>query len=311
MIQPLVSIVMCSYNEDTLLKDAIESVLAQDYAAIELIILDDASPNLKTHEILRIYENHPKVTVYFNKVNRGYLKNKNFAISKANGEYITQLDNDDFIASTKVSRQLEVLEKMPEIKIIGCGYFWIDGNGQIVQKNKVLNDILIDKPEGVYPFWFPSLLVHRSVYKDLGYFNEYFDGTMGDDYYWTVVANMKFPIYHIADCLYYYRFNPNSITNVLNNERKMIAPLVLKELVRQHVKTSTDWLQQQAYSSIKDYEKKIKENKSLMAEQYRIWAAKAIDKNDFYFAKKLLLKSFWRFPFSVSLVRTFFYLLKK
>jgi glycosyltransferase involved in cell wall biosynthesis len=308
---PLVTIVMCSYNEDILLKEAIESALKQDYPNFELLISDDASPNPKTHEVLQVYVGHPSVRILFNTENRGYLKNKNFAISHAKGEYITQLDNDDLIAADKISRQMEIIRQHPEMKIVSCGYYYITSKGELSRPGNATRDTVLQFPTKEFPFWFPSLLFHKSVLQTEGYFNEYFDGTMGDDYYWAFVANRKYPIYHIAAPLYYYRYNPNSITNVLNNERKIIVPLVLQKLLQQQQRDGEDWLQTKQVARIEQYEYELRNNRLLMSEQYRIWAAKAVDKNDWQMARRLMLKSFGKKKFNPRLLRTLVYYMKK
>jgi glycosyltransferase involved in cell wall biosynthesis len=312
MSLPFVSIVMCSYNEDIFLEEAINAALSQEYKNFELLISDDASGNTKTIDILNKYKDYEKVRVIFNKENRGYLKNKNFAISQAKGEFITQLDNDDLCDIDKLSLQINVLKNNPDIKVVGCGYKRIDFNGKIIDEFETKEDIIIDKlpPQNQYPFWFPSLMFHRNIINE-GLFNEYFEGTMGDDLYWTIHLNKKYKIYQIGKALYSYRFNPNSITNVLNNDRKIIMPLVLKELIHQQMTSGKDWLEYQDFNSIRQFELQLKNNNKLMSEQYVIWAAKAIDKWDFLFARKLMKKAFLLNPFNSKLLRTLFYYIKR
>jgi glycosyltransferase involved in cell wall biosynthesis len=308
---PLVSVLMCSYNEDRLLEEAIESALAQTFQDFELVISDDASPKEETKRILKKYADHPNVRVIFNTQNRGYLDNKNFILTQAKGTYITQLDNDDLYAKNKLERQMEIIRKNPEVKIVSCGYRRIDASGNIEQIESNGSDCIIDKPQKDYPFWFPSLLCHKDVYASAGNFNEYFKGTLGDDYYWTIIANRNFPIYHIGETLYYYRYNPNSITNVLNNEMKIVVPMVLNELIEQNLRGEKDWLQKKDMKKISEFEKNILSDNKIMSEHYRIWAAKSVDKNDYKMARQLLKRSFLKHPLNLNTIRTLFYYVRK
>lgn len=151
--------------------------------------------------------------------------------------------------------------------------------------------MLITSIKEEYPFWFPGLMFRRELITEFGLFSEYFSGIFGDDNYWTVRVNRKYPIYFIKDILYNYRINPNSLTNVYNNPRKLIVAEILRKLVEQQVNSNTDWLEQGEYEKMTAYEQELLNNKNLMAEKYRLWAAKAIDKRDMKQAKILLGKS--------------------
>ena len=87
-IQPLVSVLMTSYNRENYIAEAIESVLASTYKNFELIIVDDRSKD-RTVEIARSYESKDdRVKVYINEKNLGDYPNRNKAASYAKGFYI-------------------------------------------------------------------------------------------------------------------------------------------------------------------------------------------------------------------------------
>jgi len=155
------------------------------------------------------------------------------------------------------------------------------------------------------------LLVHESVFESIGYFETYFSGTMGDDLYWTVKAHRHYSIYCLQEPLYSYRTNPNSITNVLDNPRKLVMPAILSELLRQQAENGEDWLSRHDHSGLQDFEEKLTRDKKFMAEQYRIWSAKAIDKHQFAKARRLLAKALRLYPWSFANFRTLFYYLKQ
>ena len=95
MNDPLVSILMTSFNREQYIAEAIESVLDSTYQNFELIITDNCSTD-KTTAIAEAYAGQdPRIRVYKNSENIGQFPNRNYAASLANGEYLKYLDSDD------------------------------------------------------------------------------------------------------------------------------------------------------------------------------------------------------------------------
>jgi len=303
----LVSVVMCAYNTRPYIQKAVFSILDQTYQNLELIISDDGSTD-GTREWLQQLKD-PRVRLFLQEENLGYVANKNFALQQARGEFITQNDSDDFSDFTRIERQIGVTERYPDVKIIGCGYFQTDEDGEPFRFSKIGESGWVQGERSEYPFWFPSLMVHRSLYEEFGYYSPLFCG-MGDDHYWTAVANEKYPIYVLDKLLYSYRSNPDSITNVLNSPRKLIVVPLLHELFRQRRETGTDWLEQKNFAAIEAYEEELLRKRSFMSERKRMWAAMYIDKRKFVQAKALLLESFLLSPFKKENYRTLSYYLR-
>lgn len=308
---PLVSVVMCAYNARPYIEAAVNSILEQTFGDWELVISDDGSTD-GTREYLQGIATHPKVRLFLQERNLGYVANKNFAHAQARGLYITQQDNDDLCPPERLAKQVAVIRSHPEVMLVGCGYLRVDLQGKPVDAFGPPRDMLLPSPvQGPYPFWFPSLLVHRSVFERIGGFDPYFAGVMGDDRYWTVRAHERFPIYCLREPLYAYRFNPSSITNVLDRPRKLIITAVMEELFRQRRGAGSDWLERDDTAALAAYEEQLLRNRGFMSEQYRIWAAKAVDKDDFAQARTLLGKAFALQPARMDLLRTAFYLVRR
>ncbi|GGK57855.1 glycosyltransferase family 2 protein [Rufibacter glacialis] len=306
---PLVSVVMCAYNTRSFIENAVNSILKQTYLNFELIISDDGSTD-GTREWLSTLKDHPKVRLFLQERNMGYVANKNFAISQAKGEFITQNDSDDVSCFSRLEKQVQVCLKNPKIKIVASGYNKIDSRGNIFATIAPSADILYKGYSGEpYEFWFPPLMVHKDVYKEKGLFTNYFSG-MGDDLYWTVKANENFDIFCLRDALYSYRDNPDSITNVLDNTRKLIVIEMLNKVLKQRSLSGTDWLEQKNFTALEAMEVSLLKNKRFMADQYRVWAAKSIDKRDRKQALSLLGKCFKLNPFYLKNFSTLGYFIR-
>lgn len=128
--QPLVSIMMTSYNRADLIALAIESVLAQTYKNWELIILDDASTDNSANVVNDFCIIDPRIIYVPTPQNLGITKNRNRGFSVAKGKYIAVLDSDDVWNDvTKLERQVAFLENEPEYVLVGTLITVMDQNG--------------------------------------------------------------------------------------------------------------------------------------------------------------------------------------
>ena len=101
MGNPLVSVVLCSYNGAAHIAQQIDSILEQNWKPLELIISDDNSTD-GTKQVLSRYEHHPGVQVFYQPVNTGLARNFAFAAKQARGEMIAFADQDDIWLSGKI-----------------------------------------------------------------------------------------------------------------------------------------------------------------------------------------------------------------
>lgn len=133
--QPLVSIMMTSYNRAPLIGEAIKSVLSQNYFNWELLILDDASTD-QTAEVVANFVHKDKRIIYCPAPqNLGISKNRNRGFSIAKGTYIAVLDSDDFWSDPdKLSRQVEFLESNLEHALVGTAVTIINGVGEKIRE---------------------------------------------------------------------------------------------------------------------------------------------------------------------------------
>ncbi len=108
---PLVTVAMVTYNSAKYVAAAIESVLAQSYIALELIIVDDAS-NDGTWEIVNRYVDK-RIRAYRNASNIGEYPNRNRALNHALGEYLIYIDGDDILYPHGLEFMVRSLNEFP------------------------------------------------------------------------------------------------------------------------------------------------------------------------------------------------------
>ena len=129
---PLVSIILPTYNRAHLLPNAINSVLAQTWENWELIIWDDGSSD-NSKDVVMSFDDH-RVCYHFGG-NKGVAAARNQAISRAGGEYLAFLDSDDEWMEDKLLTQIEALQAHPEIDLIFSNF----ENVNLVQNRRSVN----------------------------------------------------------------------------------------------------------------------------------------------------------------------------
>src|ERR1700682_2808321 len=107
----LVSVVMPAYNVAWCIGRAVDSVLAQDFRACELIVVNDGS----TDGTRALLDGYGAAITVINQENRGMSAARNTGIRRARGTYVAFLDADDWWLAGKLSRQVELMHGRPEI----------------------------------------------------------------------------------------------------------------------------------------------------------------------------------------------------
>jgi len=110
---PLISIVMAAYNAEQTVSIALDSVLAQSWKHLELIVVDDASTDGTAAVIQSYAERDPRVRYIRNETNSGAYPSRNTGMRAARGDFVTVHDSDDWSHSQKLERQILPLLESP------------------------------------------------------------------------------------------------------------------------------------------------------------------------------------------------------
>ena len=114
--QPLVSVILPTYNHANFLKDAIDSVIKQDYSSWELIIIDNYSTD-HTDQVISLFKDDRIKNLKIN--NHGIIaKSRNKGIQESNGDWIAFLDSDDIWYYNKLSTIITYLNRNKKIDIV-------------------------------------------------------------------------------------------------------------------------------------------------------------------------------------------------
>jgi glycosyltransferase involved in cell wall biosynthesis len=138
---PLVSVVINCYNGEEFLKEAIDSVVIQDYKNWEIIFWDNCSTD-KSAEIVKSY-NDSRIRYFRGNKHVLLGEARNYAIEKASGDFIAFLDADDVWMPNKLSAQIKILNKFPEIGLVYSNYIVFSKEAELIF-NKKYNDEIVD-----------------------------------------------------------------------------------------------------------------------------------------------------------------------
>lgn len=173
----LVSVIIPTYNNAAYITEAVDSVLAQDYKNIEIIVVDDGSSD-NTGEALDCYSDRIH---YVKQSNQGASAARNQGIELAKGEWISFLDSDDRWKGDKISRQIEQLRNCPEAKIhstnLSIQRNTLDTSDFFESINLPTENepTILTKPfEFIVRYryaWLQTTLIHRSIVDKVGYLN--------------------------------------------------------------------------------------------------------------------------------------------
>ncbi len=195
MDRPLVSVIIPVYNGERFLAAAIESVLAQDYSAFEVTVVDDGSTDC-TAQIAQSF----KDVWYISQPNQGHGAARNSGIEVSQGELLAFLDADDLWNPRKLSVQVSYLIDHPDIGYVVAGIRNFIEPG-IERPSWVSEKMLGDNPEGYSTC---TLVVRRTVMDQIGVFDTSYAFATGVDWFLRA-GDAAIPMVSLPDVLVYRR----------------------------------------------------------------------------------------------------------
>ena len=233
------SVVAPFYNQAAFARETVESVLAQDYPQLQLILTDDASSD-GTGDILREYEAaHPeRVRALVAEQNAGIAGNINRGLAEVRGELVAWLGGDDVMLPGKIARQVEALERRPDA--VACAH---DAEVFESESGRVLGRFteLYNGRPGVRGggvelqfdptyFMLPSATMFRAAAAPAHGFDERL--RFGNDWLWHIELLRNGPVIALQDVLVRYRRHAGNITaDPATNARGLEEGLVTMAIV--------------------------------------------------------------------------------
>ena len=228
MALPKISVIVTTYNRAHMVTETIDSILSQTSKDFELIVVDNESID-NTEEVIKSYTD--KRIRYFKHQNNGIIAvNRNYGISKTQGEYIAFCDDDDLWMPEKLERQLSEFEKDSQLGLVCSNGIFFDKNGEHREMIKAeLKDSDFTFESLIWHNYIPSpsVLVKKEVIDDVGMMDESPEIFIAEDYeLWLRIAK-KYKVKYIGLPLMKYRTHPGQYT--FSQER--LEPMELEKAV--------------------------------------------------------------------------------
>lgn len=171
--QPLVSVIIASYNHAPYIEASIASVLAQTYGNIELLVVDDGSSDDSVERIRRLQELHG--FDFRAQANQGLSRTLNESIARARGELIVSFGSDDVMLPQRLALQVAYMQGKPEVGICAGNIEEIDAEGHSRGAPRALplrrldfEDVFLNRKAGAPA---PTLMFRREALERVGGFD--------------------------------------------------------------------------------------------------------------------------------------------
>jgi glycosyltransferase involved in cell wall biosynthesis len=208
---PIVSVILPTYNRAELVTRAIDSVLAQDFSDLELIVIDDGSTD-QTHRIVSKIKDKRLRYLYFEQ-NRGNYVARNEGVRTAKGKFIAHIDSDDLWLPQKVSYQYYLFQKYKHLDLIFCNFkdlndIWGIGTDNLTRNERAFQRLQVRELErdaweilGGFPealllsniIGQPTVMLRRSTMESIGNYDEDLRGAGDFEYWWRAsLRGVKF-----------------------------------------------------------------------------------------------------------------------
>jgi glycosyltransferase involved in cell wall biosynthesis len=202
---PLVSVIIPAYNQGPMLVRAIESALSQTYPNVEIIVVNDGSPDPITTQTASQFEGRIR---YIERENGGVAAARNTGIEAARGELIALLDQDDVWLPHKLDAQVRALRAHAHAALVHSSYYLIDEAGHRTGAARLperewyaLPDLLLDIPIASC-----TCLIPRWALDETGLFDPALAGS--DDWdLWLRMAALGYRFYCVSEPLAEYRLH--------------------------------------------------------------------------------------------------------
>jgi glycosyltransferase involved in cell wall biosynthesis len=230
--QPLVSVILPTYNRAHIISKSVQSVLTQTYHNFEVIVIDDGSTDNTKEIIMNIACKDSRLKYFRNDENKGPSVTRNVGINLARGELIAFADDDDEWFSDKLEKQVNLLQTLPEdfavvysgfYKVIGTEKIYIPPKNIYPKEGSILNSLLKRNFVGT-----PSILVRKSALLDVGLFDEKL--LMFEDWELVIRLSKKYQFKLIDEPLFISYDSPNSV----NKQKGAIFAYTIEYILEKH-----------------------------------------------------------------------------
>jgi glycosyltransferase involved in cell wall biosynthesis len=272
--RPLVSVVVPYYNMGEFLPETMTSIAEQDYAPIELIVVNDGSTDAHALEVLEEMQAKYPQHRFVNLQNRGLGAARNTGLELARGEFFLPVDADNIARPNMVSRFIAAHQRNPELAVATCHFLAFEDTPDIAAGKFVYayrpcgGPYVAAAMRNVYGD--ANAMFRTSALRAVGGFETDKDTTCEDWEVYVKLVRNGYQIDVVPEYLFYYRHRPTSLlrtTESIMNRRRVLrqffAPAMLPEAE-----------QIELWTALASFDEKQREiYNQYYAKQHELWTA--------------------------------------
>lgn len=244
MAKPLVSLIVPVYNVQPYLSRSIKSLLAQDYPNLELIAVNDASPDNAKQELATFAAQDQRLKVVNLPQNRGVSAARNTGLNLATGTYVAFMDGDDWLEPHFVSGMVAAMEKGP-FDLVACP-FTADApkplkvppfllHSRKLGQRQLLHAMM--QPIGRIRGYMWNKLYRRSVIENLHLRFDESIRIMEDELFNATYMMATSRFYYLGEPAYHHVVRPDSATHSLGMIAAIPQQLAVLSRIRKLIRT--------------------------------------------------------------------------
>jgi len=207
--EPLISIVLPTYNNDWCISEAIRSILGQTYTNWELIVVDDGSTDT-TKDVLKFWEGHDKrIKAIYREENKGIAYSRNEGNDTATGELIAVMDSDDIMLAERLMAAVKTYQDK-KYDVLYTSYYRKNPGGGVEELQEVQEEFTDDLLEPIQQIPHLTMVATKETFDKVPYRN---DKRVNDDWFWCVDlynSGAKFVGLNVPTMI--HQVNPNGVS---------------------------------------------------------------------------------------------------
>lgn len=222
---PLVSVIVPIYGVERFIEQCVRTLMDQTLRDIEYVFVNDCTPDNSMEILGRVLEDFPdrmgQVKVLHNEENKGIAKTRRVGLKECTGEYIIQVDADDYVSPDYLDK-LHASASKEQADIVWCDFYKQQGKQWEVVKQAPDRNLSVDSEVksllvGHRQGSLCNHLIRRELYNTIAYFPTH---NMAEDL--TMLIQMYTVAHRLAyvpESLYYYRYNGVSLSHAEGSEQ--------------------------------------------------------------------------------------------
>jgi glycosyltransferase involved in cell wall biosynthesis len=218
---PKISVCVPTFNRAPLLRGCLDSLIAQTFRDIEILVSDNCSPD-DTEAVVKSLTD-PRIRYIRNSENIGFVRNINSIVSQATGDYVVVAHDDDVYLPEFLRREADLLDEHPSVGMVHCAAMLMAADGALTRVIRAYAVTGRRSGAGEFERFLEghnvvcsTVMVRRSVYEQVGLFEPKYLCT--DFQMWLRLA-LHADIGYVAEPLVHVRVHPDTVTNWLTPER--------------------------------------------------------------------------------------------